>query len=383
MGTQHKTPAKIGIDIRTIHQGGGCATYLQHLIPQIRAQYPEAKLHLFTNTASTEGLKTIASLPDIRMHRITLPKALLLLYDWICVPVVAWRSGIDLFHGPKSATSLLYRLFGIPTVTTIHDIIPLTHPETEKRLNRWYWSVQIPLAYRCSTAVITISQYAQKQLEERYGRRSNLTMIYHGADHAAVDLSSVAHLWPEVQKQYQLQKPYILYFGTVQPRKRVLELITAYWNDPELRERYDCVIGGQWGWLSENVKTFIVEHRAEEHIHCTGRVSDEVREALYVHASVFAYLSRDEGFGFPVLEAMSARVPVITSNQSCLPEIVGDAGLCINAESEDQIRAGIHRIVDSDQVADALRVAGEVRFAEFTWKKCAEETIAVYQKLLK
>jgi len=377
-----KKGTRIGIDIRTIHQNGGCATYVTHLIPALVEELPDVEFHLFTNSA--EKVLQFAHVPRVIVHRLVVPKWALLLYDWFLLPIATRRLGLNIFHGAKSAISPLYRFLGVPTVTTIHDIIPLTHPKTELFLNRLYWLVQIPLAYRVSTAVITISHYARKQLVQKWGERDRLSVIYHGADHALPTMTNNSALrWQHVQRQYGIHKPYVLYLGTVQPRKRVLELITAFWGDRDLRERYVCVIAGKQGWLSEDVADFVRQHHAEESILLIGAVSDEARSLLYEHAAVFAYLSVDEGFGFPVLEAMASGAPVLTSNVSCLPEIVGDAAVCIGANTEKDITDGIRTIVDNPKKREALVTFGRQRFQEFTWKECARQTAEVYRSLCK
>jgi glycosyltransferase involved in cell wall biosynthesis len=134
--------------------------------------------------------------------------------------------------------------------------------------------------------------------------------------------------------------------------------------------------------LYEDVVRFVEQNNAQEQIRLIGAVDDATRSVLYAHASVFTYLSLDEGFGFPILEAMAAGAPVVTSNRSCLPEIAGDAALCIAAEQPEAIQKALHAVLDDATNAQQLRTRGTQRYAEFTWKQCAEETAAVYNTLL-
>lgn len=374
-----KHHAHIGIDMRTIAQGGGCATYLQMLVPRIIKRLPHVTVHLFF--IAGPFIEQFAGLPNVVVHRIPLPKIFLLFYDWFILPFYALRYRFAFFHGPKSALSPLYRLFRIPTVVTIHDIIPLTYPESEKFVNHLYWKIQIPLAYKWATSVITISEFSRKQLEERWGKRDQCMVIYHGGGHSDF-LSNRSAEWKGVAEKFGISKPFVLYVGTIQPRKNVLALVQAYANDPQ-HSKYQLVIAGKKGWLYNDIFAYVKKHQLENDVVFTGFISEEEKTALFEHAELFAYLSSDEGFGMPIIEAMAHGTPVVTANASCLPEIGGDAAVYVDPKNSESILEGIHQLLGREEMRQKLIQRGRENSQRFNWDTTAEQTIEVYNYYLK
>ena len=369
----------IAIDARTVSQGGGCATYVKQLFPVIFQKLPHVTFHVFL--MHQKQAQVFEGYPNVHVHIIRTPKILLLLYDWLLLPFQVRKLGATLFHGPKSASSPLYKLFRIPTVVTIHDIIPLTYPESERLVNRIYWRIQIPLAYTHASSVITISEYSQQQLIDRWGERKRCHVVYHGYDRSHVDMEEDEDSWDEISHEYQIRKKYILYVGTIQPRKNVLALIKAHEALPN-RNEYQLVIAGQAGWLCQDVFEYVQSAGLEEQVLFTGFVPDVDLPYLFRHASAFAYLSSDEGFGLPIIEAMSYMLPVVTSNASCLPEIGGDAALYADPKNSDDIVTKLEQLLSDEAVRKRCQQQGLVNIQRFNWSQCADQTIAVYKELV-
>jgi glycosyltransferase involved in cell wall biosynthesis len=185
-----------------------------------------------------------------------------------------------------------------------------------------------------------------------------------------------------VFRKYGLPSEYLLYVGTIQPRKNLDTLIEAFYRLKKSASIEDkLVIVGRKGWLYEKLFARIKELHLESEIIFTGFVPDEELPFIYDRARVFLYLSLFEGFGLPPLEAMACGVPVITSNTTSLPEVVGDAGITVSPTDIDGVSAAIMRILSDPPLAAHLREAGRARAALFSWETAARETLAVYTQV--
>jgi glycosyltransferase involved in cell wall biosynthesis len=183
-----------------------------------------------------------------------------------------------------------------------------------------------------------------------------------------------------VRRKYHLgQQPFVLSVGTIQPRKNYRRLIQAFASlDPALT----LVIVGSKGWTYADVFAEITRHRLDERVHILGFVADDDLPALYSAASLFVYPSLYEGFGLPVLEALACGTPVVASNQSALPEVVGEAGLLIDPENVEAMAVAMTHALNDTSLRQNLAAAGPARAGQFTWQDMAGQLLALYQKLL-
>ncbi|MCK4525681.1 MAG: glycosyltransferase family 4 protein, partial [Candidatus Andersenbacteria bacterium] len=176
----------------------------------------------------------------------------------------------------------------------------------------------------------------------------------------------------EIRKKYNLPKKYILYLGTLEPRKNIIGLIKAF---EILNTKYKLVIAGSKGWLYEDIFKIVKNSPAKDNIIFTGFIDDKDKAALYGLADLFVYPSFYEGFGFPPLEAMAAGTPVITSNFSSLPEAVGDAAITVNPYNIDELTKAIEMVLFDEKLRDILIERGYKKVKNFSWEKCAKETL--------
>ncbi|SRR5260221_7725637 len=370
---------KIAIDVRTVSQGGGVATYIEKLVPQIINRMPDTMFYLFiTNDKSREILGEFKNAEYINLP---IPKIFLLLYDWVLIPLNCLMKGITFFHGPKSALSPLYKIFRIKTLVTIHDVIPLTNPETEKFINKIYWNIQIPLAYKLADAVVTDSNYSKDELVKRFGIRKNIETVYLGIDiNNNLNFQSNLSKFQKIKAKFNIKGEYILYVGTIQPRKNILNLIKAF----ELLNNKDLqlVIAGRKGWLYNDIFEYVKERDLGNHIIFTDFISAEEIQYLYKNAKISTYISITEGFGFPIIEAMSFKIPVITSNTSCMPEIAGNAAILVNPRDIMDISKRMEQLCTNNDLRNELVKKGIENIKRFSWDKCTENTLEMYHKLL-
>ena len=159
-----------------------------------------------------------------------------------------------------------------------------------------------------------------------------------------------------IQHAYQLPPAFMLFVGALEPRKNISRLVQAYARLPSaLRREVHFVIAGGRGWLNEEVRTLVTRLGLNDHVHFIGYVSEQDLPALYSMATIFAYPSLYEGFGLPVIEAMQCGVPVLTANVSALPEVAGDAAVCVSPTNIEEIAAGLCSLLEDSALRTALR----------------------------
>lgn len=172
-------------------------------------------------------------------------------------------------------------------------------------------------------------------------------------------------------------KPYVLFVGTIEPRKNLDTLLDA-WSGMRFRGDLDLIVAGPPGWSSEHVMARLTS--GEPGVKYLGYVAEEEMPALTAGATAFVYPSLYEGFGFPVAQAMAAGVAVITSNTSCLPEIAGDGALLIDPKSVAELRAALERVLDSESLRAELSSKGRARAVHYTWEECARQSLAFFAR---
>ena len=367
---------RIAIDASTLSTQGGPRTYVQGLVDALLRIDRENEYVVFYNDPCHLG-----RFP--RAKEIVLPGKNPLARLWrehILLPRACRREGIDLLHCPKSAVPYVAPC---PVVVTLHDLIPLRHPETEKFAARIYWRLQIPIAARRNSFIITDSEYARREIIEEFGvPPEKIRALMLGFNPAMLEPRTPADT-AAVRGKYGLPEGYILYVGTIQPRKNLDTLIEAFSRlrrDSLITEK--LVIVGRKGWLYDNLFARIKELDLEQEVLFTGFVPDEELPNLYDGARVFAYLSLFEGFGLPPLEAMACGVPVITSNTTSLPEVVGDAGISVPPRDVEGVAAALQRVLGNADVAAAMRTRGTARARIFSWEAAARQTLAIYMDVV-
>jgi glycosyltransferase involved in cell wall biosynthesis len=186
-----------------------------------------------------------------------------------------------------------------------------------------------------------------------------------------------------VREKYRLPEQFILYLGTIEPRKNVAGLLHAY---RRLLDRgdttLDLVVAGRKGWLYEPVFQAVRELGLEERVHFTGWVAGEDAPALMNSAQVFVYPSLYEGFGLPPLEAMACGTPVVCSNAASLPEVVGDAAILVNPLETNEMADAIARVLSDPARRQEMCAKSIAQAARFTWERAARETLQVYERVI-
>jgi len=343
---------------------GGIATCTIELLSALRAQ---AQLDLLGVAALHRRRAPDAWKLPVAVRHLALPRlALSEAWQKLRWPPVELATGtVDVVHG----TSVVVPASRAPLVQTIHDLASLSHPEHFTRRGVRFFRRSLELARRHARLVTCPSQATLAGCAAAGFELERLRLVPWGvrseqATPADVERSRLHH---------GLNRPYVLFCGTIEPRKnlpRVLEAFRALDNaDLEL------VLAGPMGW-KEDIATAIAQLRGRAR--WLGFLPRAELHALYAGAAVVVYPSLEEGFGFPVLEAMAQGAPVVTSAGTATEEVAGDAALLVDPLDVDAIGGAIERIIEDSQLADQLRHAGRRRAGVYSWDRAAERMTAVY-----
>ncbi|MGO9240071.1 MAG: glycosyltransferase family 4 protein [Bryobacteraceae bacterium] len=291
-------------------------------------------------------------------------------------PISRWATrGADLFHASNLVRAMPRR---IPLTTTVHDLtafrLPALHTAQTIAADKAFFSGIVSRARQ----VIAVSNNTKRDLMEALGLPdSRITVIYSGVREEFFRGDPPAG--PKIRAQYGLLRPYVLFAGTLEPRKNLARLLDAWAAmRASLREQYDLVLAGMPGWLDAPTRARIRGGSAG--VRCLGYVAEDELPAIMAGATLFAYPSLYEGFGFPVAEAMAAGVPVLSSAAGSLPEVAGDAACYVDPLSVDDIRTALERLLTSPQERHAMIQRGSRQAQRYTWEKCARETWAVFEE---
>jgi glycosyltransferase involved in cell wall biosynthesis len=296
--------------------------------------------------------------------------AALALSNYSPVPVLDWVSGgADIFH----ASSLVRHPPRRPRLSaTIYDmtcwLMPELHPSANLRADQSFAHLA-----RAAHGLIAISECSKNDAVRVLGLKAEkITVIYPGIAETFFDIDPTSV--KRVRALYELSKPFVLFIGTIEPRKNLDTLFRAFLDLPaSLREEFELVIAGPTGWAAPETIERLKAHRY------LGYVAERDMAPLTAAATVFAYPSLYEGFGFPLAQAMAAGVPVITSNVSSLPEIAGDAALLVDPRSALELRDALCRLLLSPDLRARYASLGRVRAQQFRWEQCARESIRYFQ----
>ena len=288
------------------------------------------------------------------------------LWEQFVLPRAVGRHDLDCFHAPAGQPPLRT---AVPQITTVHDISPITHPEWFSRGYAILYRALTPLAVRASTRLITVSEFSRREIEAAYpSAEGKTTAIYNGVTAPETGGTPVAEVRDE---------SFLLFVGAANRRKNLSTLLRSY---RRYRQRVTdppslVLVGPDRNIFSENSfdQTACVES--------LGFVTDEQLNWLYHHASAFVFPSLYEGFGLPVLEAMSAGTPVITSNRGALAEVTGEGACLVDPLSPERLADAIERVLTDESYRRRLTKAGRDRARSFSWERTAEQTMEVYREV--
>ncbi|GAB4506251.1 MAG: glycosyltransferase family 1 protein [Anaerolineales bacterium] len=301
-------------------------------------------------------------------HRLQIP-----------LPVEVFLGRLDIFHSPDFVLPPVARAV---KVLTIHDLSFLRVPECADPRLRWYLGQVVPRSVRRADFLLADSESTRRDLIELLGVPPDRVQVIYGGVDARFAPVEDAEALRRVRETYAGGRPFILAVGTLEPRKNYPTLIRAFAQARQAaRLPHALIIVGRKGWVYEPIFAAVDELGLHDHVLFPGFVPDEELPVLYSAADVLVTPSFYEGFGLPALEAMACGTPVIVSDVSSLPEVVGDAGVRIDPRDEAGLAEAMVHVVQDSALRAALRAAGRERARRFTWDDAARELLAVYARV--
>lgn len=265
-------------------------------------------------------------------------------------------------------------------VITIYDLTCVKYPQYINSIVRTYFQ-RIKQCLQWTDLVLTISESAKQDIVEYLKVDPNRVYVTPLASRYQSSLK-INPSW-EDEINYDLSHPYLLFVSTIEPRKNITTLIAAF-NYLKEKHKIDhnLLLVGRKGWRYQPIFQAIANSPWNKHIYHLDYLSDELVALLYKKADVFVYPSHYEGFGLPVLEAMTLGTPVVTSNTSSLPEVAGDAALLVNPNDPIELAESILKVISDRKLRDNLIQKGQKRAKLFSWERTAKETLKAYKSLL-
>jgi glycosyltransferase involved in cell wall biosynthesis len=371
---------RIGIDTRLAHyrRAGGIAQYTLRLLQallQLEGGDEFIALHHYRDRPA--GLLTLDAAKSrmLRGHPLFTPPHHKL--EQLTLPAELLAARLDVLHSPDFIPPFHRRC---PAVITVHDLAFKLYPQLLTSESAAYYG-QIERAAASAEQIIAVSEATrQDMLCLLPVNAQKISVIYEAADPLYRPRDDAATV-QQVLRAYGLEPPFVLVVGTIEPRKNLLMLLRAFRGllnrDPGCAT---LVIAGPRGWLADDVAALHAKLKLGDQTRFLGAVPAPELAALYGAAELFVMPSLYEGFGLPVVEAMACGAPVVVSNVSSLPEVAGDAGLCLAPDDVDAWAEAMRRVLNDPTLRSEMQQKSLRQARQFSWERAARETLAVYQK---
>jgi glycosyltransferase involved in cell wall biosynthesis len=376
-------PAHIGLNAHLLslsqsYRGAGISWYIVNLLRNLAQVSPD--FFQYSAFLSDQAFQE----PSLRLHLSRLPThrpVVRIFWEQFIQPLALRQARVDLLHALAFVAPLATPC---PFVVTIYDLSFLRYPEAFRPFNRWYLTQFTAHSVKRARAVIAISESTRQDVIDLLGAPpERVHTVYCGTDQKFQPLPAT-----EIQAfkaARQLPDTFILYLGTLEPRKNVDGLIRAYasWRERE-PDAPPLIVAGGKGWYYNQIFELVESLNLTETIRFPGYIPQEELPLWYNATSLFVYPSHFEGFGLPVLEAMACGAPVITSTVSSLPEVAGREGAArlVSPTDDEALAQAMAELMAQADLRASMSERGLVQAAKFRWEKTARETVAIYQKVL-
>lgn len=368
----------IGIDASraAARERTGTENYSLNLIRHLLALQSGHRYRLYFNRPPTVGL--FPTTADLELRVMPFPR----LWTHLRLSWEMARQPPDVLFVPAHVLPLVHPRL---SVVTVHDLGYLYYPGAHRLLDRLYLDLSTRYNARAASRVIAVSQATKDDLVQHYGLEPDkITVVYSGWDETMQPVEDEATI-EKVKARYHIRGAYVLYVGTLQPRKNLGHLLEAYAivrKQAKRGETPGLVIAGRKGWLYDQIFQQVERLGLEGGVIFPGYVPQDDLPALLSGARLFVLPSLYEGFGLPVLEAMACGTPVLCSNVSSLPEVAGDAALLVDPLDVKSMAEAMNRLLQEEGLRTQLVERGYRQARQFSWDRCARETLAVLEDTL-
>ena len=368
---------RVGMDVTALPlQLFGAGNYIANLTQTLIRTDPENDYFIFSKPEQAElfvgGARAKVVRPGLptRVHRIV--------WEQTLFPLLVRRYRLDVLHSPHYTTPVVA---SCARVVTFHDMTFFLHPEAHLLYKTVFFRAMIPVSARRADAVIAISQNTRKDILRLFPiNPAKVFTIPYGI--ASMFHPRLKDDQRQVLGKYGLPAEFVLYVGNLEPRKNLPMLLCAFAKLVQRGLPHTLVLVGSRGWMDDEIFATLRDLNLGQRVLLPGFIPQVDLPALYSAASVFVYVSRYEGFGLPVLEAMACGAPVITSNVASMPEIAGTASILIDPSSEAELADAMLQVLTDNELRLRLSHEGVNRSRSFSWERAAQETIAVYEHVV-
>ena len=380
MDTQASSSTHIGLNAHLLslsrnYRGAGINSYIYHLLSNLGQIDSGYRYTVFLSDRRFVD-------EQLRLHRTRWPThrpVIRILWEQLIQPIALRHQGVDLLHAMAFAGPLVTPC---PFVVTIYDLSFYRYPEAFRPWNRLYLSIFTALSARRARRVIAISESTRRDVVRMLGvPHDRVDVAYCGVDEIFRPLPAAEVT--TFRQERALPDHFILYLGTLEPRKNIQKLIQAYgqWRTMEPGIPKLVAAGGK-GWYYDQIFAEVESLGLTGEVIFPGYVMQQELPWWYNAADLFVYPSRYEGFGLPVLEAMASGTPVVTTHVASLPEVAGDAALLVSPDEEGQLIEAMRRALSDESLRQEMINKGLAHAADFTWARTAQQTVDIYHRAL-
>ncbi|NNU77059.1 glycosyltransferase family 4 protein [Clostridium estertheticum] len=370
---------KIAIDARGInlYNGTGIGTYTENILKNLITIDSVNNYHIFWSGYNFESIK------KENCKIIMTSKKHQRFFEDYYFPENISKENIDIYHMPQNGIGFSQAI-SCKKVVTIHDLIPYVMPETVGRGYLLKFLKEMPMIVGNSDGIITVSEFSKRDILKYFPIDESKIFVTPLAADAKYTPLDKLHCKNFLKKAYNLNNPFILYIGGFSERKNVASAITAFSKVyKDLSENYDLVIVGDYRDSGQKLMKLTNELNMLSHVIFAGFVPEEHLPLFYNSCDALIYPSFYEGFGLPPLEAMNCGTPVIASNLTSIPEVVGDTGILINPYDIESIALAIGNLLSSENLRSELSAKALLRSKQFSWQNTAGRTLKVYESVYK
>jgi glycosyltransferase involved in cell wall biosynthesis len=371
---------KIGIDIRVLldQKYSGVASFSFHLIKNLIKLDKHNAYYFFYNSFKKAELPTF--LKGLNIKSSCYPNKF---FNYIAQKIFKRPQldrvvgGTDIFYLPHFNFASFSR--NSKKIITVHDLSFLHYPEFFSfRKNFWHRALNLKKNLKSFDIIVAVSEHTKRDLIDLLNiPAEKIRVVYPGVSDKLMSEIEDSSL-DMVRKKYNLNSDFILYLGTIEPRKNIIGLIEAYNLARQSGLEADLVLAGSWGWKTKSIKEKWQSSHYKNNIKFLSYVEEAEKPALYKLARLFVYPSFYEGFGFPPLEALYFSLPVISSNVSSLPEVLGDSALLINPNNSSEIAEAIKILWTDETYRQKLIAKGLERIRKFDWALSSEQYLKIF-----
>lgn len=351
----------------------GVARYTYEITRRLVLDHPEDEFYFFFDRDYDDEFLFAENVTGVILNPQARHPALWITWFEISIPKALEKYKIDVFFSPDGYLSLRT---DVPTLLTSHDLAYLHYPKHIPFLVRKYYENYFPKFHKRANHIMAVSKFTKEDIMTQYGiAAEKITVSYNSVADNFKPIDSVHKV--DVRLAYTDGKPYLIYLGSIHPRKNIVRLIHAFDEFCKTNESHDLIILGRWAWNNDVIAATISNSDNLERIKLIDDMKGDISEVLAA-ADALVYISLFEGFGLPLIEAMSCEVPVITSDRGALKEVAHDAALLVDPENVPQIAEAMESIVNDDKLRIDLIEKGKKRVQDFSWDESAK---LVYQQL--